>query len=215
MCSGVISDAESLQFCTGVPTRQCYSVDEDEDNNGVCLTICIVCFPRGERTSGKRVGRLFRSLLHPDVSTDKPAAALPGPACLPLLRGSGEVQIQRGLPPNQRKNVCAACKSRAEALSRNVAPPSPSQAHADVVEYSAPPAPADTTPVRLSRPLTAVPNTSLVFSPLSGFSVEPHSSTVSALLGAFLRRTCGDELVTRFPDRRKWLYRRVVTGQKD
>lgn len=214
MCSGVISDAESLQFCTGVPTRKCYSVDEDEDNNGVCLSICIVCFSRGECTSGKLVGRLFRPLLHPDGSTDKPAAALPGPACLPFLWGSSEAKIQRGIPPNQRKKVCAACKSRVEALSRNVAPPSPSQAHADAVEYSAPPAPANTTPICLSPPLTAVPNTSLIISPLSGFSVEPDSSTVSALLGAFFRRTCGDELMTRFPDRRQWLYRRVVTGQK-
>jgi len=214
VCSGVISDVESVQFCTSVPTRKCYSVDENEDNNGVCLRVCIVCFPRGERTSGKRVGRLCLSLLHPDVSTDKPAAALPGPACLPFLWGSNEAKLQRGLPPNQRKKVCAACKSRAEALSRNVAPPSPSQAHFNAVEDSAPPAPADTTPVRPSPPLTAGPDTSLVISPLSGFSVEPDSSTVPALLGAFVRRTGGDELVTRFPNGRQRVYRRVVTGRK-
>jgi len=49
VCSGVISDAESVLFCTSVPTWKCYSVDEDEDNNGVCLRLCIVCCPRGER----------------------------------------------------------------------------------------------------------------------------------------------------------------------
>jgi len=189
-------------------------VDEDEDNNGVCLRLCIVCFPRRERISSKRVGRLCLSLLHPEVSTDKPAAAIPGPACLPFSWDSKDAELQHGLPPKQRTKFCAACKSRAEALGRNVPPPSPSQVHVDAVEDSAPPAPAETTPVRPSSPRTAGPDTALVISPLSGFSVEPDSSTVPALLGAFVRGAGGDELVTRFSNGRKRVYRRVVTSRK-
>jgi len=148
------------------------------------------------------------------VSTDKPAAAIPGPACLPFSWGSKDAELQHGLPPKQRTKVCAACKSRAEALSRNVPPPSRSQVHVDAVEDSAPPAPAETTPVRPSSPRTAGPDTALVISPLSGFSVEPDSSTVPALLGAFVRGAGGDELVTRFSNGRKRVYRRVVTSRK-
>ena len=214
VCSGVISDADSVQFCTSVPTRKCASVDEDEENNGVSLRLYIVCFPRGDFTSSKRVGRLCLSFLPPDVSTDNPASAVPGPACLPFFWGNNDATLQRGLPPKQRTKFCAACKSGAEALSRSVDPPSRYQVHVDAVVDAAPPAPVETTPVRPSSPWTAGPDTSYFISRLPGFSVEPDSSTVPTLLGAFLRRAGADELMTCISNGGKRVYRRVVTIRK-
>jgi len=91
VCCGVISDAESVEFCKSTPTRRCYSSEEDRDANGVALRTCLDCFNATGRTaSTKRFGHKCRSLQHSQFSADKPDTARPGPACLPYLWGINE-----------------------------------------------------------------------------------------------------------------------------
>jgi len=196
VCCGVISDAESVEFCKNTPTRRCYSSEEDRDANGVALRTCLDCFNATGRTaSTKRFGHKCRSLQHSLVSTEKPATARPGTACLPYLWGINEAEGQRRLSPIERKKVCSACKSLAERLSRNAASfPTPPQGPPRVTSVSAPPVIGEAAAAFSSTPLPAAAATPLEISAVTGFSIKPDSGTVPELFSAFVRRTGGTEL---------------------
>jgi len=213
---GVISDAESVDFYQNTPTRRCYSSEEDRDANGAALRACLDCFNATERTaSTKRFGHNCRSLQHSQVSTDKPATARPGPACLLYLWGINEAEGQRRLSPIERKKVCSACKSLAERFSRNAAPfPTPPHGPPRVASVSAPPVIGEAAAAFSSTPLPAAGATPLAISAVIAFSIKPDSDTVPELFSAFLRRTGGTELAERFPNGVTRVYRRVVTTRK-
>jgi len=122
--SGIVWDRAARDFERRVKVRKC-SCASGEDTNGVSLGYCHPCYKVHQPTTSKRAS-VCSSLLHPQVSTDRPATIVPGPKCLRLLWETCKAEREARLPWRRRHKVCPSCKWRAEQLAAtSVGPATP------------------------------------------------------------------------------------------
>jgi len=213
--SGIVWDRAARDFEGRVKVRKC-SCASGEDTNGVSLGYCHPCYKVHQPTPSKRAS-VCSSLLHPQVSTDRPATVVPGPKCLRLLWETCKAEREARLPWRRRHKVCPSCKWRAEQLaatSVGPATPPPAPPAAAAVAKSAgadggptihDPAPADScTPSRIKLSTVSV----------AGIGVDPASRGTEALLGAHPRRTRPESISVKFSNGVIRTYKRVVTATK-
>ena len=213
--SGIVWDRAARDFEGRVKVRKC-SCASGEDTNGVSLGYCHPCYKVHQPTPSKRAS-VCSSLLHPQVSTDRPATIVPGPKCLRLLWETCKAEREARLPWRRRHKVCPSCKWRAEQLAATSvgpatpppAPPAaaavPKSAGADGSPTIHDPAPADScTPSRIKLSTVSV----------AGIGVDPASRGTESLLGAHLRRTRPESTSVKFSNGVIRTYKRVVTAKK-